>query len=317
MSDLAPIVLFVYNRPEHTRRALAALAANPLAIDSDLIIYADGPRKPEHAPSVGQAREVARSASGFKSVRLIERDRNWGLANSIIAGVSEVCAARDRVIVIEDDLLIAPTFLSFMNAGLNRYADENRVLQISGYMFPRIPVGAGALFLPITSTWGWATWDRAWKYFDPSLSGLDIIRKDPKLRRRFDLNGSYDYFWMAEQQRLGVLDSWGIRWYLSAFLREGLTLYPGHSLVRNIGADGSGTHGAGQSELQEEELQCGRSPDVFEMPECIEADLKCLSAVEQLLRSTKPVGVGKWIGWCRRQVSLRMRQARRLGVSRA
>jgi GT2 family glycosyltransferase len=153
VSNLAPIVLFVYNRPEHTCRTLAALAANPLAIDSDLIIYADGAKKPEHAASVAQARDVVRGASGFKSVRLIERDRNWGLANSIIAGVSEVCAARDRVIVLEDDLLIAPSFLSFMNAGLDRYADENRVLQISGYMFPRIPVEAGAVFLPITSTW--------------------------------------------------------------------------------------------------------------------------------------------------------------------
>src|ERR1700676_2173663 len=96
VTDLAPIALFIYNRPDHTRRTLAALAANPLAIESDLIVFADVPKKPEHAAAVQQSRDVARGASGFKSVRLIERDKNWGLANSIIAGVSEVCAESGR-----------------------------------------------------------------------------------------------------------------------------------------------------------------------------------------------------------------------------
>jgi GT2 family glycosyltransferase len=136
MRNLAPIVLFIYNRPDHTRRTLAALAANPLAIDSDLIVYADGPKRPEHAASIAQARDAARSASGFKSVRLIERDGNLGLAKSIITGVSDVCSERGRAIILEDDLLVAPQFLTFINKGLDCYADRPEVFQISGYMFP-------------------------------------------------------------------------------------------------------------------------------------------------------------------------------------
>ena len=88
MSDLAPTILFVYNRPEHTRRTLTALTANPLAIDSDLIIYADGPKRVEHEAPVRDVRELVRSASGFKSIKIVERDTNVGLANSIISGVS-------------------------------------------------------------------------------------------------------------------------------------------------------------------------------------------------------------------------------------
>lgn len=119
MSELAPIVLFVCNRLEHTRRTLSVLAANPLAAESDLTIYADGPKKPEHQGSVHAVRHLLRTASGFKSIEIVEREANLGLANSIISGVSEVCAASGRAIVVEDDLIVSPDFLTFLNAGLN------------------------------------------------------------------------------------------------------------------------------------------------------------------------------------------------------
>lgn len=252
VSSLAPIVLFVYNRPDHTRRTLAALAANPLAVDSDLIIYADGSKKPEHQLSVQATREVARGAIGFKSVRMIERDRNWGLANSIISGVSEVCSEHGRVIVVEDDLLVAPQFLEFLNRGLDRYESEPNVFQVSGYMFPVETLGpSDGLFLPLISCWGWATWQRAWKEFDPSAAGYDRLKRDSRLRERFNLDGCYDYFGMLKDQADGRIDSWGVRWLLSVFLKDGLVLYPQRSLVQNIGIDGSGTHGAGTQRLQD------------------------------------------------------------------
>ncbi|KIF66084.1 hypothetical protein HY68_37795 [Streptomyces sp. AcH 505] len=253
MQDLAPIVLFVYNRPDHTRRTLAGLAANPLASESDLIIYADGPKKPEHADAIEQARAVARAASGFRSVTMIERDRNLGLANSIISGVSEVCSERGRVIVVEDDLLVAPQFLTFLNRGLERYENEAAVFQVSGYMFPVEAEGSSdGLFLPLISCWGWATWQRAWTQFDTSVAGYDRLKRDPQLRARFNLDNCYDYFGMLRDQIEGRIDSWGIRWLLSVFLKGGLILYPQHSLVQNVGIDGSGTHGAGTQHLQDD-----------------------------------------------------------------
>jgi hypothetical protein len=313
MSDLAPIVLFVYNRPEHTRRTLAALAANPLAIDSDLFIYADGPKKPQHAEMIERTRAVTRAVSGFKSVTMIERDKNLGLANSIIAGVSELCSARGRAIVVEDDLLVAPQFLTFLNLGLDRYADQPGVFQISGFMFPGIRVKTECCFLPLTTTWGWATWGRAWSYFDPDLSKIDILETNSDLRRRFDLNDSYSYFEMAKQQQRGEIDSWGIRWYLSTFLQNGLTLYPGRSLVRNIGVDGSGTHGAGHAELQDSTKLSEHIPNLRQMPDRLQVDFECLSAIEHLLRSMKPTGMRRWFGRYRQQFSLWLRLKLDLG----
>jgi hypothetical protein len=299
MPNCAPVVLFIYNRPEHTERTLRALAANELARDSDLIVYADGAKKSEHHASVAAARGVARRASGFRSVRMIERDRNLGLANSIITGVTEICHSHGRAIVVEDDLVVAPGFLEFLNKGLDRYASEERVMQVSGYTFPGVCAGTDARFLSLTTTWGWGIWRRAWNVLDRDLLGLDALRKDANLRHRFDLGGAYDYFDMACRQKRGQVDSWGIAWYLSVFLRNGLVLYPSRSLVLNTGIDGSGTHGPGQSTLQ----QALTEPDnaaSFRFPDRIEPDMECLAAIASLLRSVRPGFVARTKGLAKR-----------------
>lgn len=241
--DLAPIVLFVYNRPDHTRKTLAALAADPLSVRSDLIIYADGAKKPEHADSVERARAVVRAAKGFKSVSLIEHEENFGLARSIIAGVTEVCESHGRAIVLEDDLVVSPGFLSYMNQALDRYADDDKVMQISGYMFPvaRSEELPPTFFLKLSSTWGWATWRRAWSFFESDTEIL-VDRMKNVNANEFDINGSYPYMATLIDQQRGSLNVWGIRWYASMFLQQGLCLHPAQSLVHNIGMDGSGEH---------------------------------------------------------------------------
>lgn len=239
----APIALFVYNRPEHMQRTVEALRKNDGAKESDLTVFSDGPGNPDAAGAVRRVREMARQTEGFRSVRLVERQHNLGLAGSVIAGVTELCEKHGRVIVVEDDLIASPHFLAYMNEALQRYEDSGKVMQISGYMFPvELSSGTDAVFLPFTTCWGWGTWKRAWRYFDPHMSAYEKIRGDRRLRYRFDLNGSYDYFDMLKSQRRGDIDSWAIRWYLSVFAMGGLTLHPVKSLIENIGFDASGTH---------------------------------------------------------------------------
>jgi hypothetical protein len=243
MPNLAPIVLFIYNRPEHTRQTLAALAVSPLAIESDLIVYADGPKRPEHAGAVSATRAVAWAATGFRSVSLIERNENLGLAVSIISGVTETCDSYGRAIVLEDDLVVAPGFLSYMNQALDRYANDDKVMQISGYMFAvdrpyELPE---TFFLKLSSTWGWATWRRAWAAFESDSEVLLEKMKDID-PYEFDMKGSHPYLATLVDQRHGRLNVWGVRWYASMFLRRGLCLHPAQSLVSNIGMDGSGEH---------------------------------------------------------------------------
>jgi GT2 family glycosyltransferase len=295
--DLAPIILFVYNRPGHTRRTLAALAANPLAAGSDLIIYADGPKKPEHQASVQAVRGLVRSTSGFKSVEIVERETNFGLANSIISGVSEVCAARGRVIVVEDDLIVSADFLAFLNAGLDRYQSESDVLQISGYGYPAHDRStAQSFFLPTVSCWGWATWSRAWAKFDPEMRALSNLDDDPIMRRQFNMDDSYDYYGMACQQRQGKIDSWGIRWQLSLFACGGLVLYPRDSRVYNSGVDASGTHGAGQAAFQRKLESDTSATSTVTWPTAIATDELAMGQVKQLLRANRPGVLRRIIG---------------------
>jgi len=246
----SPIVLFVYDRPWHTKKTIEALQNNELASESELFIYADNAKNKKINNQVLKVRKYIKKIEGFKNVTIIEREKNWGLSKSIIDGVTKVINKYGRVIVMEDDLVVSPYFLMYMNASLCKYVDEVKVIQIAGYMFPlNIDINEDALFLPLTSSWGWASWKRAWDLFDINATSYEQLKNDSLLRERFNLNGAYDYFSMLEGQLAGKLDSWAIRFYLTAFISDALTLYPRETLVINNGFDGSGTHGISNNNL--------------------------------------------------------------------
>jgi hypothetical protein len=237
----APIGLFAYNRPEHLARALRALAACPEFATSQLVIFCDGAKNPAAQAKVDETRAMARSLA--PTARIVERERNLGLATSMRTGVGALCDEFGHAIIVEDDLEVSPTFLAFMNDALERYAEDPRVMQVSGYMFPVEIAGVDdALFVPLISCWGWATWARAWKQLGSGTSHYDRLAANPAERRRFDLDGGFPYFEMLERQHRGEVDSWGIGWYLDVFAADGLVLYPRLSVVANRGHDGSGAH---------------------------------------------------------------------------
>jgi hypothetical protein len=240
--DLAPIALFVYCRPDHTNQTVEALLRNPEAASSDLIVYSDAPSNTLVVESVAQVRNYVRDITGFRTLKVIERKSNFGLSGSIINGVSEQLQLHGQLIVMEDDLVVSPFFLSFMNEGLRRYAKDERVASIHGYMYPININLPEAIFLQGADCWGWGTWSRAWQYFEPDGRKLVAELRHRKLVKDFNLGGRQPFFRMLKQQTAGKNNSWAIRWHASAFLAGMLTLYPGRSHVVNIGTDGSGTH---------------------------------------------------------------------------
>ena len=240
--DLAPIVLFAYTRPGHLQRALDSLRGNAEAAASALYVYCDGARKPEHRPGVEAVRRLVGEIGGFASVTAVFRERNLGLAASVTSGVSEVLSRHGRAIVVEDDLVVSPYFLRFINDGLDCYADEQRVASIHGYCYPTGRALPETFFLRGADCWGWATWSRAWAHFDADGAALLARLQGGGLARGFDLEGAYPYTKMLADQVAGRNDSWAVRWHAACYLDDMLTLYPGRSLVDNIGNDGSGTH---------------------------------------------------------------------------
>ncbi len=275
MMNLAPILLFVYNRPEHVERCVASLLANELADHSDLFIYADAARDQASQEAVMRVRSYVRTISGFKSITIIERDENWGLARNVIDGVTTCVNRYGKVIVIEDDLVLAPYFLRFMNDALDAYEDEPRVGHIQACDFTRDKSLPPTFLIKFTGSWGWATWKRAWQHFNPDGEALLEQLQQRGLTRRFDFNGKYGFTRMLRRQIQGKNNSWAIRWNASLFLADILSLNVGRSLVNNEGFDGSGTNCGGgnlySSDLWLQPLPVDRISPVVENEEARKA----------------------------------------------
>ncbi len=240
---LAPIGLFVYKRPEHTAQVLEGLRNNREARESDLFVFADGAKDPRASDMVSAVRALVRQLTGFRSVTVVEQSVNLGLARSIVTGVADLTKRFGRVIVLEDDVVPAPYFLQYMNAALDKYEHVRQVVSIHGYSYPVDRSLPETFFLRGADCWGWATWERGWRVFEPDGAKLLARLSESGLSHAFDLDGGYPYTKMLEDQVAGRNDSWAIRWHAAAFLEGLLTLYPGSSQVQNIGTDGSGTHG--------------------------------------------------------------------------
>ena len=225
--ETAPIILFTYNRPAHTRRALESLRRNTLAAESELFVYSDAARDEADREAVAEVRRIIHDARGFKAVHIVERDENQGLARNIIDGVTRVTDQYGRVIVLEDDLVVAPHFLRFMNDALETYKDEPRVGHIQACDFTDDPSLPDTFLIKFTGSWGWGTWKRAWQHFNPDGKALLAELERRGLTREFDFGGKYGFTRMLRRQTEGKNNSWAIRWNASLFLKDILSLNTG------------------------------------------------------------------------------------------
>jgi len=242
MLKQAPIALFVYKRLEHTQKVIQSLLDNDTAKNSTIFIFSDSAKSEKDNEQVKKVREYIKRISGFKNVEIIFRDKNLGLAGSIISGVSVVIETYGKVVVIEDDLILSPYFLEFMNKGLEIYENVEEVISIHGYIYPLKKLLPETFFLKGADCWGWATWKRGWDLFEQNAPILLDEIYHRMLENEFDLNGAVKNIKMLKKQIKGENDSWAIRWHASAFLKNKYTLYPGRSLVQNIGMGKQSTH---------------------------------------------------------------------------
>jgi len=283
-ATLAPIVLFVFARPEHTRRTLEALAANALAKQSDLIVYADAARNESEVGRVQAVRAQVHEATGFQSVTVIERETNFGLAQNIIEGVTEVCNRYGRVIVLEDDIVTGRNYLLFMNAALDRYANAPRVWHVSGWNYPIDPRGLGeAFFWRGMNCWGWATWADRWKHFQKNPQRLAESWGQEKIRR-FNLDGAHEFWAQIMANQKGRLNTWAIFWYATIFENNGLCLNPARSFVRNIGHDGSGENCDYSDSFAVEQL----GSEYADLPECKDESIVAVQRIKAFYDDMQP-----------------------------
>jgi hypothetical protein len=284
----APILLFTFNRLWHTQQTIEALSKNLLASESKLIVFSDGPRNETDKAAVEQIRNYLSTVTGFQSVEVIQSVSNKGLSQSITDGVKQALEKYESVIVLEDDLVTSPYFLSYMNQGLRLYAEDEKVISIHGYLYPVDGELPSSFFIRGADCWGWATWRRGWELFEADGKKLLKELRDRNLVRAFDFNDTYPFTKMLEDQINGKNNSWAIRWTASAFLKDKLTLYPGVSFVKNIGFDSSGTHSTVNDRIYDSLLQ--NSPVKLDRVETKE-DVGAREKISSFFRKTNK---GRW-----------------------
>ena len=281
---LAPIIVFAYDRPEHLRRTIEALAKNMFAGESELYIYCDGPKADatdERKQHIRQTREVAHAADGFKEIHVVEAAANKGLANSIIGGVSDVIKKHGRVIVLEDDLLTSPYFLKYMNTALDKYEFYPAVFSISANRPPvnKMQISDDYEYDVFVSlrpfSTGWATWKDKWERIDWSLDYLDEFLQHPHQIKSFH-HGGDDLTNMLLLQRDHKIDSWAIRYAFQHFYHHAVAILPCVPYVDNIGFDGTGIHsGTDETDFRND---LAAAPEHPRMPDVIYEDERIVNA---------------------------------------
>jgi hypothetical protein len=247
--EFAPIVIFTYRRLQSLKVLINSLHRNPEAIHSEVFIFCDGARGKGDQHDVEQVQQFAQSIEGFARVHCQISERNHGLANSVIKGVSEVYSKYTKAIVIEDDLEVSSNFLAYMNQALDRYESESKVYSISGYSFdlkkPR-DYTSDVYFLNRGWSWTWATWKERWEQVDWNVADYSSFSANTVQQKEFAKMGS-DVNAMLRKQMEGKIDSWAIRWVYQQFKCGGLTVYPVVSKVYNHGFDQVATHNVGSN----------------------------------------------------------------------
>ena len=274
MTNLAPIIVFCYNRPDHLEQTLDALSRNELADQSTLYIYCDGPKESaseEMLQMIADVRQVARKRLWCKEVHIVEAEKNKGLANSIIGGVTDVINKHGKVFVLEDDLVSSPHMLKFVNKSLDFYEDYAGVFSISVNRPPlskmQIPEDYPYdVFACLRSySTGWGTWKDRWEKVDWSMDDFDRCKQNPDMLRALSRLGD-DFPPMMQMQEDGKIDSWAVRFGFAHFKHHAVAILPCRSYVTNIGFDGTGTHSGTVANVYENDLsQSVANPRMLDM----------------------------------------------------
>ncbi|WP_339813385.1 DapH/DapD/GlmU-related protein [uncultured Imperialibacter sp.] len=307
--ETAPIVLFAYNRPWHTEQTLEALSKNELALESKLFIYADGPKENisiEDLSKIEQTRRILNKKKWCKEVYIKESDTNKGLADSIVAGVTEVVNKYGKVIVLEDDIVTSAGFLKYMNDALRLYEKDKDVMHISGYMYPHDETLPETFFFNVPLCWGWGTWKRAWVNFNGNSA---YLWKEIALKRGWDSFNKVGGDYLQKQLAgniTGTMKTWFIKWHASLYLLDGMSLYPNRSLVQNIGFDRTGEHKESNNFAYKVELSNGVRVDRISLKEDEKAKEIILTFYKNTYYSSKP-SQARYISWFNKLIPYRKR----------
>jgi hypothetical protein len=240
-NNLAPLILFVYDRYYCTKKTLDALQKNYLSKNTNLIIYSDFHKK-NNKKKVDQVRNLITKYKKFKSIKIIYRKKNLGLAASIRSGITQTFKIYDKAIFLEDDIITSKYFLNYMNYCLEKYKDKKKVFHITSWNYPVPSIGLNLInFSTVMNCWGWATWRDRWQRvsFDTNRIYKTFTKKEIS---KLNLNGSENFWHTFLLNRQKKISTWAIFWAITIIKNNGLCIFPKKKYTQNIGMDGTGTN---------------------------------------------------------------------------
>ena len=278
-SESAPVALFVYNRLEHPKKVIESLLKNPEAKDTDLYVFSDGGKYLDDIPVIKDLRHFLKTVRGFNSVKVIERKTNYGLAINLIDGISAVLEEHENCIVLEDDIVVAPNFLAFMNQALNTYKNNKQIFTIQSTTGnSKLPGDCCCRKHP--NCWGWAIWKDRWSLYERNVAQafVDINADNMNLRTQINNNNSVNICWQIDANLKSERNTWGVYLNYISFKYDFLNVYPKYQLIKNIGQDGTGVHGC---VCQTDDIVSWQK-NVFDLPNMPEIDFVNYKPVREI-----------------------------------
>jgi len=248
MDNLAPVIIFTYNRLDTLEIVIKKLQENILAKYTEIFIFSDYSKSEKDIFTVQNVRTYLKTIQGFQKVTIIEREKNYGLAKNIIEGVTDIINIYGKVIVLEDDLVTSANFLSYMNQTLDFYQNSEKIFGISGFSWnlsslKNIEEDVFMAYRP--SSWGWATWKDKWNTVDWEIKDYEIFMKNTEAKKKFN-RGGMDMTRMLRHFKEGKNHSWAIRWAYFMSKNDKYCIYPKVSKIQNIGYGDNSTHCTGE-----------------------------------------------------------------------
>lgn len=289
--NLAPIILFTYNRLEHTKKVLESLMQNKLAKNSELYIFCDGIKDNATNQEISKSQKLQSylkdfkiKSNNFKNIHLVIQDKNIGLADSIINGISKVIKLHKKAIILEDDIIVSKVFLDYMNESLNKYEKQSKVWSINAWSYP---IDSSDLndcyFWRIPHCWGWGTWEDRWNLYARDIKWVvkNFNKADIKA---INLEGYANYFNDFLLNKSGKIKTWAIFNYLICYKSNALNLAPKISYIKQIGFDGSGVH-CGSEDIYNAKFINEKFPISFPLE--IKEDKIALNKIQQFHKNLK------------------------------
>ena len=282
MSNSTAIAVFLFNRPEHTKLMLQSLSECDNAGKYKILVFLDGPRDQADIPKIEEVGLVLSEFEEILDLHVTVHSKNLGLAESVISGVTKVLRSYDSVIVLEDDLILNPVALNFLDQAVSLMKLNSEIFSASAYSPVDLrespshqDMAYDGYFANRTHSWGWAITQTNWSRIDWKLQNLNDALRDRGVLDFFVKGGS-DLIPMLIEQLKGNINSWAIRMAFQAAIFREYTLYPSATLVRNIGFDGTGVHCGVNEQIQNQKLDLSFTPDLMKFPpiHCAEAAKK-------------------------------------------